>query len=254
MNKNYDWAIDFIEKSKIVKLLAIPGTIFGFIYWFFGFFHGWVSKDLVDSDYWELWRGLFSLIATLAIICQLHIGYIYFINKKYRFGAFRIIINPFEIFEKELPQSNNVRIFASNGEAAKNLFLDFRSKKNSLMHNLNVQVLLRSINGDINRESHLKDQVQRWKTDVDDLLSESNLKMQTSFKLWECPVMLAGYIFDDRVAMLAWYSRPEGTNRHRSLAKPPLVYLSSEDPDSKKLLDEAIKLFDCHYNSGKELQ
>jgi len=194
---------------------------------------------------------VFSLISTLAIIAPLHIVYVYFINKKYKFGAFKIITKPIEIFEKELPRSTTVRIFASKGDHAKSLFLSFDSDQKKLTQNLTVNMLLRSVNGDQNRKIELEAQAERWKRYVDDLLSEPSHTMHTSFKLYEYPVMLSGYIFDDRVAMLAWYSRPNGG--HRSLPNPPLIYLSSEDPDSKKLLDDAIKIFDCRFSAGNNL-
>lgn len=263
MLKLYDQFNEYLERSPwqaLGLILAVLGAIYTACHNLLGHYHNWINPkySLSDgsTDWWVL-QGILSIVATMAVFMVPMAIYIFIKYKKhnsYNLGFIRINASPIEVFEKELPQSNCLRIFASNGETAKSLFLAFH-RKNLLMHNnLNVQVLMRSINGDTNRDEQLKNQAQRWESDVDNLLSNSNHRMQTSFRLYECPVMLSGYIFDDRIAMLAWYSRPNGGGRHRSLPNPPLIYLSAEDSDSKKLLDDAIKIFDCHYSTGRELQ
>lgn len=254
MNNRSYMFIEFFERHIFIRILSLFFILLGGIFGILEKLHDWISKNIVNDVFLQF---TLSTIGALAIF-----GIVYLVidcfNKKRKNNnlvCMRIISNPTEVFENELSQSSCVRIFASNGESAKNLFLAFH-RSNLLNKSLKIQVLLRSIDGDPNRDKVLENQVRTWKSDVDKLLSrpDRNLTVKTSFALYQCPVMLSGYIFDERAAMLAWYSRPSGNNRHRSLPNPPLIYLQSEEQVSKKLLDEAVKLFDCHFKAGKELK
>jgi hypothetical protein len=193
--------------------------------------------------------GAFALIGIGYILIELFSKE----SKNTNLVSIRVIPIPLTVFEKELLNTSKLRVFASNGESAKSLFLSFDRNKNTLTKNLDVEVLLRAINSDTNRDKQLKDQAARWAKDIDSVLTKDGHNVETNFKLYDSPVMLSGFIFDNRIAMLAWYSRPNDKNRHRSLANPPLIYLSSDDPDSKRLLDDAIRIFDDHYSAGVAL-
>jgi hypothetical protein len=181
------------------------------------------------------------------IFVVLFLLYVIFIGKK-RLDVLNDL-NP--IFKDRIKKTNKLRVFASDGSRAKGLLLQLQNEK--LTQNLEIEVLLRSdphtSTKDDRYQANLR-QIARWESDIDKAFSKKNkVTVSTTFAMYNFPIMLSGFIFDEEFAMLAWYSRVEG--EYRSIADPPLIYLNSSFEAGKKLIDDAAKVFDCHFALGK---
>jgi hypothetical protein len=161
-----------------------------------------------------------------------------------------LLADPYSNFKKRIKSTNKLRVFSSNGDRAKALFLKLQNEK--LSQNLQIEVLLRDDPIDsqtTQRHQENERQIQRWKSHIDTHFSNPKITVTTSFAMYKFPVMLSGLIFDDNFAMLAWYSRVDG--QYRSIADAPLIYLSRDSDEGKRLIDDAIAIFDCHFALGK---
>lgn len=181
------------------------------------------------------------------IFVVLFLLYVIFIAKK----RLDVLNDLTPVFKDRIKKTSKLRVFASDGSRAKGLLLQLQNEK--LTQNLEIEVLLRSdphtSTKDDRYQANLR-QIARWGNDIDRAFSKKNkITVSTTFAMYNFPIMLSGFIFDEEFAMLAWYSRVEG--EYRSIADPPLIYLNSSFEAGKKLIDDAAKIFDCHFALGK---
>jgi hypothetical protein len=223
------WIIDGCAKNYQKSLCPIQVTDFNQI-------------PVACNIFNNLIEGVLALIFIVAFLV-----YVIFIGKK-RLDVLNDL-NP--VFKDRIKKTSKLRVFASDGSRAKGLLLQLQNEK--LSQNLEIEVLLRSdplsSTKDDRYQANLR-QITRWGNDIDSAFSKKNkVTVSTTFAMYQFPIMLSGFIFDEEFAMLAWYSRVEG--EYRSIADPPLIYLNSSFDAGKKLIDDAVKVFDCHFALGK---
>lgn len=189
--------------------------------------------------------GLVLFITSLATILLL----VLIINWHRTTKKARLISKVDEALADNIVKTRTLRIFASKAETAKQKILSMQGVE--FTQPLNIKVLLRDENGGKRRKT-LDDQIDCWKNDIDlGLTQKYGNNIVTTFAIYTHPVMLRGFIFDSKLAMFSWYSRfPTTSGRHRSRPDLPYVAIFDDCQESKELIEDAIKVFDCHFSAG----
>lgn len=157
---------------------------------------------------------------------------------------------PGKFLKEAIRETLILRVFASGSESAKQLLNSCSDIATGRSGALQVRVLMRNEVSNAGRITELNNQIHRWKTDVADALSTTSFKVECAFAFYSTPVMIRGYIFDNRLALLSWYSRC-GEGRYRSPATLPFFMLSDESEDAKLMIGSASKIFDCYFELGQ---
>jgi hypothetical protein len=164
--------------------------------------------------------------------------------------ALRLETDVLSVFEKEFLHSKTIRVFASKGEASKTNFIGMLKHQGTGGSRISVKVLLRGDDSSPGRANDLENQMQTWRKDIDEQSQSRTYPIETKFSIYKSQVMLSGYIFDDRCAILSWYSKIDG-NRRSNPGMPRFIVYSEPSGAHKEVVSQAIKMFDEHFEQGK---
>lgn len=217
----------------------------------------WVLSEpicgVLDASLLVKSTGAYRLMIALVLVA---IGYVafdllYFAGKR---GATTQLVKDSSACIKENLRRTDcleVRVFSSGGEDAKKRFLDLTQESFTPRKEIKIRVLLR---GDqtVQREAALKALVDRWRKDIDEVTSnrKCGYKFNTEFSVYEMPVMLRGYVFDDSAAALSWYARDSII---RSSPNMPHILIKSTSAQGEDVIKQAIESFDHFFGLGKIL-
>ena len=164
--------------------------------------------------------------------------------------ALRLEADVLPIFEKEFIRSKTIRVLASKGEASKTNFISMLKHQEAGGSRITTKVLLRGDDSNPNRAHDLENKMKTWHEDIDIQSQNRTYPIETKFSIYKSQVMLSGYIFDDRCAILSWYSKID--EKRRSNPGMPRFFIYSEISGThKEIVSQAIKMFDEHFEQGK---
>lgn len=207
----------------------------------------------VDASLLAKAPGIYRLMIASVFVAIFYVIFdlLYFISKR---GATTQLVKDSSACVKEnLRRANctEVRVFSSGGEDAKKRFLDLTQETFLPRREIQIRVLLRS-DQTMQREADLKTLVDRWRKDIDGITlnRKCGYKFHTEFSIYEMPVMLRGYVFDDSAAVLSWYARD---SKIRSSPNMPHILIKSASTQGEDVVKQAIESFDHFFSLGKRL-
>ena len=232
------------EGHPLVKFYIVVVTIAGALLALFGALDIDFKTFLISP---VVLRFIVAVTFTFTVIGIFYPIWINYLDSKAPPTSIEVVHDASFVLDAQLPATRKLRIFTSNGESAKTLFLKYLKAGGDIQSSLDVEILLRTIPGDSNRSIDLEKQIERWETDV---VSAAGYSIKIAFSYYDCPVMLCGYIFDAREALLSWYARPS-TGTYRSPPDPYFVRFISGNEKQETIIANAIKTFDCFFKMGQ---
>jgi hypothetical protein len=149
---------------------------------------------------------------------------------------------------------SEVKVFASGGDEAKNIFLDLTDENFHPKRIVKIKVLLRT-DASGQRDQNLRALVGKWLKDIDERTKNNNggFEFQTEFVTYPHPVMLRGYLCGNRAAYISWYARDDAGAKFRSLPNLPLAVIKGSTGSGRAIIDQAVATFDFYFLNGGKL-